>query len=482
MIKVSEHPKKRFNITNKFNFYQKEINKGRTLKDAFNDFDKKYESYIDSVKDEILTLETKYNNWSENKEQVAKLDSLAKKIVDKKKYLEDLESIKKTNFHHESVNIQNVKYAAKTIRLGFLYKIDNFFIRILIVALIGIIISVAVWLFVQYTGIYTPGFSGIIQGLAKIVKIKIEEFNPNLANIIYNAMFWGLYLILNIPLIIFSYFKIGKRFAILSGVYIIISQLVGFGLGLINQGNPIFIFTNMSSATASNSNLFIEGVQMLPWNTGEGLVIGLFVYSSVYSIINGFMVSCIYILGASSGGTDFMGFYYSKIKNKSIGNLLTIFNVISLVIGVILGSFVCWIIKSPTNPNLELNVTNILEALFSPNLISSVLGTIIAGLMYNFYFPRNKVIKVQIYSEKTAEIRQSLLASDWNYKLVMTHSNEEVLNYLSESKNLSLETICFYIDIPTLISTIRSIDNECLITIFATFGFDGELPTSSYEK
>ncbi|MBR2651279.1 hypothetical protein IKE96_00585 [bacterium] len=53
------------------------------------------------------------------------------------------------------------------------------------------------------------------------------------------------------------------------------------------------------------------------------------------------MVSCIYILGASSGGTDFMGFYYSKIKNKSIGNLLTIFNVISLVIGVILGSFVC---------------------------------------------------------------------------------------------------------------------------------------------
>ncbi|MBR2651278.1 hypothetical protein IKE96_00590 [bacterium] len=65
-------------------------------------------------------------------------------------------------------------------------------------------------------------------------------------------------------MIIFSYFKIGKRFAILSGVYIIISQLVGFGLGLINQGNPIFIFTNMSSATASNSNLFIEGVQMLP--------------------------------------------------------------------------------------------------------------------------------------------------------------------------------------------------------------------------
>ncbi|MBR2857708.1 hypothetical protein IKE96_00595 [bacterium] len=62
MIKVSEHPKKRFNITNKFNFYQKEINKGHTLKDAFNDFDKKYESYIDSVKDEILALETKYNN------------------------------------------------------------------------------------------------------------------------------------------------------------------------------------------------------------------------------------------------------------------------------------------------------------------------------------------------------------------------------------------------------------------------------------
>jgi len=48
--------------------------------------------------------------------------------------------------------------------------------------------------------------------------------------------------------------------------------------------------------------------------------------------------------------------------------------------------------------------------------------------------------------------------------------------------NHSLETICFYIDIPALISTIRSIDTEGLITIYSTFGFDGELPTSSYEK
>lgn len=480
MIKISEHPKKRFNITNKFNFYQKEINKGHNLKDSFNDFDKKYDSYINSVKNEILSLENKYNKLLENKESSIKLDNIVKEIDDKNKYLDDLESLKKKNLHNESVNIQNVKYSAKTIRLGFLYKIDNFFWRIAIVILIGIIVSVAVWLFVQYTGIYTPGFSGIIQGLAKIAKIKIEEYNQSLANIIYNAMFWCLYLLLNIPLIIFSYFKIGKRFAILSGIYISVSQLVGFCLGLINNGNPIFIFTNMSSL--SSSSLYIPGVQMLPWNTSEGLVIGLFVYSLVYSIINGFVVSCVYILGSSSGGTDFIGFYYSKIKNKSIGNLLTIFNVISLVIGVILGSFVCWLIKSPTQENLELNPTNILEALFSPNLIASVLGTIISGLMYNYYFPRNKVIKVQIYSDKTSEIRQSLLATDWNYKLVISQSNQEVLNYLGENINNSLETICFYIDIPTLISTIRSIDNECLITIFATFGFDGELPTSSYEK
>jgi len=64
--------------------------------------------------------------------------------------------------------------------------------KLLIVLVLGAIVSVCVWLLVQYTGVYTAGISGIIQGIAKITKIKIEELGEsyiNLSNVIYNSLF-----------------------------------------------------------------------------------------------------------------------------------------------------------------------------------------------------------------------------------------------------------------------------------------------------
>lgn len=487
MIRVSEHPQKRFNISNKFALYQKQLNSNKHGKNstdhAFEHIDNEYNAYIVQLKKQLDDFQRQYDEEqaSENPD-VSKIETLNIAIEKQLIKINDLENLSKSSLHNKSLDIQNVKYAAKTIRLGFLYKIDQFWMKSLIVLVLGAIVSVCVWLLVQYTGVYTAGISGIIQGIAKITKIKIEELGEsyiNLSNLIYNALFWGLYFVINIPLVIFAYFKIGKQFAILSAIYIAVSQGVGFGLGFINNGQGIFVFTNMNPNIVVSSN-FIEGVQMLPWNMGEGLVFGIFVYATVYAAISGFMFSALYILGSSTGGTDFIGFYYSKVRNKSIGNMLTIFNIVSLFIGVTLGSFVCWILKAVNNENIILNGTTILEAFFSPNLVASIAGAILAGVIYNYYFPRNKVIKVQIYSAHASEIAIALTASDWNYKLLLTKDRDNVLS--NQDINHSLETICFYIDIPALISTIRSIDTEGLITIYSTFGFDGELPTSSYEK
>lgn len=489
MIKVTEHPKKRFNISSKFALYQKQLNnikRGTKTNDhVFGHIDSEYNIYIDRLKAQLEELRKQYDDEiSQDKPDHQKLQLLNLDIEKQIAKITDLENLTKNSLHNKPVEVQNVRYSAKTIRLGFLYEIDQLWVKLLIIVALGVIASVSVWLLVQYTGIYTSGVSGIIQGLAKITKIKISELGGKyveLSNDIYNAMFWGLYFFINIPLIIFAYFKIGKQFALLSAVYIAVSQGVGFGLGFINGGQGIFIFTNMTpnSSLIQSTPYFISGVQMLPWNVNQGLVFGIFVYAVVYAGVAGFIFSALYILGSSTGGTDFIGFYYSKIKNRSIGNILTIFNVTSLMIGATLGSFTCWIMKAVYIDTITLDITSVLEALFSPNLVASIVGAVLAGVIYNYYFPRNKVIKVQIYSEKASEIAIALTAADWNYKLLWTQEDNVLSN---QSINHSLETICFYIDIPILISTIRSIDTEGLITIYSTFGFDGELPTSSYEK
>lgn len=486
MIIVSDHPKKRFDIANKFALYQKQAKTkhGKNISHAFNHLDNEYETYIANLKTKLASLQHTYDDAKENGNEEVNLEELAQKITVITNQIVDLESKHLSSLHNTSVSIQNVKYEAKTIRLGSLYKIDKLWMKMGIVALLGIAVSIAVWLLVQYTGVYTSGVSGLIQGIAKIVKIKIEDMGTdyaNLANTVYNALFWGLYFFVNIPLIIFAYFKVNKQFAILSATYLLFAQGVGYGLGFINNGSGIYIFTNMSpSASLVENSNYIQGVQMLPWNINEGLVLGLFVYSLVYSAIAGMAFSIVYVLGASSGGLDFIGFYYSKVKNKAIGNILIALSIVSLTIGVILGSFICWMLKAVNDTNITLNVTTILEAFFSPNLVASVLGATITGIIYNYFFPRNKVIKVQVYSEKVDEVAFELISNNWNYKLLLTKDKENILSDKNMSK--SLETICFYIDIPTLISTIRSIDSDGLITIYSTFGFDGELPTSSYER
>ncbi|MDE7221659.1 MAG: YitT family protein, partial [Ureaplasma sp.] len=430
--------------------------------------------------EQLEKLQAEYNliNNSDDKEKENKLSLLEQEIDLKKAQLKQTNNLSEIN-----IKTQNIKYSAKTIRFGWLYKIDKLWMKILLVCLLGTVVSITTWLFVQYTGVYTPGISGIIQGIAKIIRIQISNTgNTTTANIVYNVIFWGLYVLINIPLIIFAYYKIGKKFAILTLFFIISSQLVGFALGFINHGNGIFILTNMNnSAGTENIPGYIAGAQMLPWESTNGMVFGLFIYALIASITSGIIYSMIYILGSSTGGTDIIGFYYSKIKNKSIANLLTIFNVASLTIGVTLGSFTCWILEYQRLYN-EIKTGLAIEAFFSPNLISSIIGSVISGLLYNYYFPRNKVVKVQIYSEKINEIAISLKSSEWNYKIAINSSDNSTLNNESLSSYRSLETICFYIDIQILISIMRSIDTQGLITIYSTFGFDGELPTSTYER
>lgn len=482
MIRTTDKPKHRFNIErNLARFNQKQANNATSNSAVQHNggvvFSSNYSQEIDDANQKIQTLQSEYDSTlKEHPELTDKLNEISSKLMGVKAYLEELQKLQKKSLNATSVKIQNVKYSARTIRMGPFYKISKLWEKYLLIAILGCISSVVVWLLVQYTGVYSAGLSGVIQGLAKIVKIELDNAQmQDLAVTVYNAMFWGMYFVLNIPLLIFAYFKLGKHFALMTIVYIAFSQLVGFGLGYINDGQGIFIFANMSQI--ENTPLFVPGVQLLPWNSGNGAIPSLFVYAAIYALVAGISNSIVYILGASTGGTDVFGFYFSKVKNKSIGTLLTYFNVGSLIIGVILGSFTCWMIQAKPDQQTP---NSILEAFFSPNLIASVLGSILSGMIYNYFFPRSKIVKVQIYSEKAQEIAFSLIEKDWNYKLIVSQNTSDSLG--GSSANKSLETVCSYIDLPVLVSNIRDVDSDGLITIYSTFGVDGELPTTSYER
>lgn len=63
-------------------------------------------------------------------------------------------------------------------------------------------------------------------------------------------------------------------------------------------------------------------------------------YGVAYGFSVAVMYSVLYIIGGSSGGMDFVSFYFSVKKQKAINNLLVIINFISMTSGVVLGSYI----------------------------------------------------------------------------------------------------------------------------------------------
>jgi uncharacterized membrane-anchored protein YitT (DUF2179 family) len=56
-----------------------------------------------------------------------------------------------------------------------------------------------------------------------------------------------------------------------------------------------------------------------------------------------------FILGGSTGGSDYITVYFSQIKNKSLGNMFIIINSFCLIVGVSLGSYTSGAIIDPAH-------------------------------------------------------------------------------------------------------------------------------------
>ncbi len=370
----------------------------------------------------------------------------------------------------QNKNIQNVRFKSGIVKFSKLYDTTNLPKRYLLSLLFGVISGLATLFFIQNTGLYSPGLSGAIQGASRMVRTSIT--NEAVATSVYNFMFWGLYFIANIPLCIFAYYKVGKHFAIMTILQITGAQITGLVVSFIPGASDIMIFGSTVIDKDPNSDYYNDliknDIQLLSWsNTDQASKIpSLIAYGFAAAITDAIPIALNYIIGGSSGGTDVLSFYYARKKNKPIGTSITYLNALTLVFGIIIGSF-----GSASMINIKYAT---LENFFSPNMMVSIMTTILMGLIYNYYFPKHKIIKVQVYSNKVREIRNHLV--DENYSHALTINN--TIGGYKWTSNQNIDTVCMYVELPELIYQIRKIDEECLITTQRIIDVDGYMAVS----
>ncbi|MDE5952793.1 MAG: DUF2179 domain-containing protein, partial [Malacoplasma sp.] len=89
----------------------------------------------------------------------------------------------------------------------------------------------------------------------------------------------------------------------------------------------------------------------------------------------------------------------------------------------------------------------------------------------NVLFPKDKVVKIQIYCEDVMAIRNYLYSVNFNHSLTI---NTTTGGYsLQEKKNI--EIICLYIEVPKIIRRLKEVKKDMMVTISPIKGIDGKL-------
>lgn len=412
-------------------------------------------------------------------------------------------------------NYLRIKLSGSMLKFSSLYSNEKVFIKLIIISIVSVISALIGVIFVQNTGLYNVGFESFAQGVGRLASYLVTSENPmtnkELGYVVFNSLFWVLIIVVNIPLIIFGWYKIGKQFTIYTSIYIVLSSVIGLGLGFVKELESFFIFSDLKA----ESVYALNNVQIVEWNSSPDASrqLAIFIYGFIYGILQALCYSVLFIIGCSSGSLDFFVVWYAEKKYKDLGTIFTYCNILCFVISYVMGTYLpvsltfqhvndtiangftkeslpyWWPTDATESKALEDMYRSFqttyetgtapfaLNIFFSPNFLSTIIMSIVLGMVINSYFPKYKMCRVEIHTKHASTIRDYLLDKGKPFS-VSIYTIEG--GYSRQPQNV-LVTNCMFIDASSLLEIVREYDPNALFVVTLIRNVDGYLYVSTKE-
>ena len=280
---------------------------------------------------------------------------------------------------------------------------------VIMVTISTVIYCMGVMWFLQPASLYSGGVTGIAQlisnSCSRFFNLKID-----LGLIVF---------LINIPILIFGWKKVSKRFVICSVISIILQTV------LMNKIIPVVDF---GINTGLNP---ITGV-MFP---GSGSEMDLLLLSFVGGFISGVGSSLALRYGTSTGGVDILAQAVSFKKNISIGFISLVVNVIIAILGAFLFG----------NP-----------AVAFYTIIRIIVQSVITDKVHTAY----NFLKVEIVTTKTQEVSE-LLLSDIGRGITIINA----IGAYTHTEKSVLEIIISSYEMHRVIDDAKRVDPSVFITV-----------------
>lgn len=391
-------------------------------------------------------------------------------------------NVKKNKKKDENVlvldNFVRVKLSQSLLKFSGLYDNKKVWFKILLIFIVSLLTGFFGVILLQNTGLYNVGLEALSQGIGRLAQFLVmkQTHDPQAAYNVFNALFWSIIILVNIPLIFFGWFKISKKFSLYTTLYIIISSCFGMGLGFIPQLQNLFIFAKIDSHAVFSS----YGVQFVTWNldSDNGKQLSLFIYGFFFGTISSIFYTILFIINASTGGLDFIVVWYAEKKYRDIGTIFTYVNIVFFIISYTIGTYIPAGLAFQTA--IDTNAGNTQELLktmtpfsvdtfFSPSFFASIIMSIVLGTFLNRLFPKYQMCKVEINSKEVEKLRELIILQKKPYAI----SIYNIEGGYSKQPHKVLTTNCMYMDAAKLLKFTRKIDPNALYIVTILKTYDG---------
>ncbi len=275
------------------------------------------------------------------------------------------------------------------------------------------------------------GASGISQVIVGIVSIFTDKVDTNLFNLLTSIA----YFVINIPIFFLAWFKIGKRFTILTFFNVLL-------VSLFNEILPEAMTEVLFSKFDSAGNVISIGIETEP--IARALFAG---------ILTGVHSSLAYVIGSSAGGMDVIALYIAERKSTSIGKYSMSINA-AIVLSYVLVNIV--------NQNNDNNSAAVIMALYT----------------CIYFFTSSKVIDVLNTKNKKTELQ--IFTSSDQMAAVLLHAFPHGCTivdakggYTGSSKKI-IYMVVSYNEVKKAIKIMRDVDENCFVTVVNSYQVYGK--------
>ncbi len=310
----------------------------------------------------------------------------------------------------------------------------------------ALVLSLSTRFFVNIAGTFTPGIAGVAQGITYTLWNVFSNNTQTAFGLSYSQFVNNIYLLinwsLNIPIIIFSFSKLGKKFSYYS-LYVMFSTLI-ISLLLTNLPGVKEIFDGSQLQELKNSDQ--QYSKMLEYSIFA--LIGLFA-----GFTYGFACGLVFRTGYSTMGFDPVAKYLEIYKAKNINFTLFLFTMISSTIWI----FICAL----TSGDINSIQTLITETILSPTMSTTIIFIFTYGIVSNITYPSEQKSSIEIISEKQKEISQMII-EDEN---IEGHSLRSLVSGYNNNQVYSIYIITKRENVYYIIDKVKSKDKDSIITV-----------------